>query len=51
MVDVSELKKFEMFSVFSDKQLEQLAKMTEKKKYKANAHVYEHGVEPSICLS
>jgi CRP/FNR family transcriptional regulator, cyclic AMP receptor protein len=43
MVDVSELKKFEMFSVFSDKQLDQLAKMTDKKKYKANAHVYEHG--------
>jgi CRP/FNR family transcriptional regulator, cyclic AMP receptor protein len=43
MVDVSELKKLEIFSIFSDKQLDQLAKMTDKKKFKANSHVYEHG--------
>jgi CRP/FNR family transcriptional regulator, cyclic AMP receptor protein len=43
MVDVSELKKFEVFSVFSDKQLQELAKISEKKTYKVNSHVYEHG--------
>jgi CRP-like cAMP-binding protein len=43
MVDVGELRKFELFGTFSDKQLEEVAKITEKKSYKAGTHVYEHG--------
>jgi len=43
MVDVSELKRFEVFSVFSDQQLDQLAKIAEKKIFKIYSHVYEHG--------
>jgi CRP/FNR family cyclic AMP-dependent transcriptional regulator len=43
MVDVAELKKFEIFGAFSDKQLENLAEITQKKNYKAKEHVYEHG--------
>ena len=43
MVDVSELKRLEVFSVFTDKQLEQVAKITEKKNFKIHSHVYEHG--------
>jgi CRP-like cAMP-binding protein len=43
MVDIGELKKYEIFAAFSDQQLAVLAKITEKQTFKANAHVYEHG--------
>jgi CRP-like cAMP-binding protein len=43
MVDVNDLKKAEVFSVFSEKQLKELAQITETKKFKAQSHVYEHG--------
>lgn len=43
MVDVNDLKKAEVFSVFSDKQLKELAQITETKKFKVQSHVYEHG--------
>jgi CRP/FNR family cyclic AMP-dependent transcriptional regulator len=43
MVKVSDLAKFDLFSVFSDEQMEELAEITEKKTYKKNAHVYERG--------
>jgi CRP-like cAMP-binding protein len=43
MVDVSELKRIELFNVFSDQQLEKLAKITEKQAYGVHSHVYEHG--------
>ncbi len=43
MVDVSEFKRLEIFSVFSDQQLDSLAKITEKMAFNAMTHVYEHG--------
>jgi CRP-like cAMP-binding protein len=43
MVEIGELKKHEIFASFSDKQLESLGKITQKKTFKANSHVYEHG--------
>lgn len=43
MVDTGELKKVELFTVFSDAQLKKVAEITEKKSYKAKAHVYERG--------
>lgn len=43
MVDVAELRKFELFGIFADSQLNQLAKITEKKNYKTFSHVYEKG--------
>jgi CRP-like cAMP-binding protein len=43
MVDVSELKKYEVFSAFSDKQLEQLAMITERITCKVDSHFYEDG--------
>lgn len=43
MVGVSELEKLEFFGIFPQKQLEEVAKITEKKSYKKNDHVYERG--------
>ncbi len=43
MVDVAELKKFEIFAIFSDSQLKELTKITAKNTYKSMAHVYERG--------
>ena len=43
MVEASNLKGLELFSVFSEAHLEELAKITEKKSYKKNDHVYERG--------
>jgi CRP/FNR family transcriptional regulator, cyclic AMP receptor protein len=43
MVDVGELKKVEALSVFSEKQLNEIASVTDKKSYKAKGHIYEHG--------
>jgi CRP-like cAMP-binding protein len=43
MVDSGELKKFELFSVFADSQLQKIAEITEKKTYKRAGHIYEHG--------
>jgi CRP-like cAMP-binding protein len=43
MLDANELKRIDLFSAFSDRQLETLATITEKKTYKAQQHVYEHG--------
>jgi CRP/FNR family transcriptional regulator, cyclic AMP receptor protein len=43
MVDVGELKKIEGMSVFSEKQLSELAGITDKKPYKVKDHIYEHG--------
>ena len=43
MVDISELNKLEFFSAFAAKCLEEIAKITEKKTYKKNDHVYERG--------
>jgi CRP-like cAMP-binding protein len=43
MVEVSDLKQYKIFGRFSDKQLSELAKATEKKVYKKREHVYERG--------
>jgi len=43
MIDVNELKEFEIFDDFSDTQLQDVARMTEKKRYNAKSHIYEHG--------
>ena len=43
MVDVAELNKVEILSIFSEAQLEELSKIAEKKSYKAMAHIYERG--------
>jgi len=43
MAGVSELEKLEFFRIFPQKQLEEIAKTTEKKSYKKNDHVYERG--------
>lgn len=43
MVGVGELAKYELFAVFSEMQLEKISKITEKKSFKAMAHIYEHG--------
>lgn len=43
MVDAAELKKSELFAVFSDAQIEKISKITDKQSFKALAHVYEHG--------
>lgn len=49
MVQISDLKQLDFFKMFSPNQLEALGKITEKKTYKANQHVYEHG-EPAEYL-
>jgi CRP-like cAMP-binding protein len=43
MLEINELRRFELFNAFSDRQLEKLAEITEKQAYKAQEHVYEHG--------
>lgn len=43
MVQTADLKMLDFFKIFSDPQLELIARITEKKAYKAKAHVYEHG--------
>ncbi|HOV86526.1 MAG TPA: cyclic nucleotide-binding domain-containing protein [Syntrophobacteraceae bacterium] len=49
MVEVSELRKFDLFEAFSDAQLEKIAGVTQRKSYKANGRVYESG-EPARYL-
>ena len=43
MVEVNDFKKLDIFNVFSEKQLEELAEITETKAFKKDAHVYERG--------
>ena len=43
MVTVSDLKKLELFGKIKDKQLEEIAEITERKSYKKHSHVYERG--------
>ncbi len=43
MVEASELRELELFSQFSDKLLEELARITEKRAYKTRSHVYNYG--------
>ena len=43
MAEVKELSKFDMFKPFSQSQLEEIAKITQKKTFKRNAHIYERG--------
>lgn len=43
MVEVSGLKKLELFDTLAEKQLEEIAEITEKKSYKKHSHVYERG--------
>ena len=43
MVDVGELKRIEMMSVFSEKQLNEIAGITEKKAFKAKDQICAHG--------
>ena len=43
MVEVNDVKKLDIFNVFSEKQLAELAKITERKKIKKGVHVYERG--------
>jgi len=43
MVKVSDFSKFDMFSVFSDDQLAELSKITEKKSFKKGAQIYQEG--------
>ena len=43
MVEVNDFKKLDVFNVFSENQLAELAEITESKKFNAGAHVYERG--------
>ena len=43
MVKVSDFSKFDMFSVFSDDQLAELSKITEKKSFKKGVQIYREG--------
>ena len=43
MVEVNDFKKWDIFNVFSEKQLSELAGITEIKTFKKDAHVYERG--------
>ncbi|MCG6916035.1 MAG: cyclic nucleotide-binding domain-containing protein [Deltaproteobacteria bacterium] len=43
MVTVSDLKKLEIFKTIKEKQLEEIAEITERKSYKKHSHVYERG--------
>lgn len=49
MADVTDLKQYEIFHSFSDKQLFELASIAEEKAYGKRAHVYERG-EPATHL-
>jgi len=43
MVEINDFKKFDIFNVFSEKQLAELVEITETKAFKKDAHVYERG--------
>ncbi|MGB3400507.1 MAG: Crp/Fnr family transcriptional regulator [Candidatus Deferrimicrobiaceae bacterium] len=43
MIKGSDFNKFDMFSVFSDDQLAELSKITEKKSFKKGAQIYQEG--------
>ncbi|MFC1789075.1 Crp/Fnr family transcriptional regulator [Thermodesulfobacteriota bacterium] len=43
MVKVSDFNKFDMFSMFSDDQLAELSKITEKKSFKKGVQIYREG--------
>jgi len=43
MVEARDLKKIEVFSMFSERQLEELAAIAESKSFKAQSRVYDHG--------
>ena len=43
MVEVNDFKKLDIFNVFSEKQLAELAKITKTKTFEKGAHVYERG--------
>lgn len=43
MVEVNDINKLEIFSVFSEKQLEELSKITEKRTFENGALVYQRG--------
>lgn len=43
MVEVRDLKNMEALSMLNEKQLGELAKLTEKRAFKVNEHIYEHG--------
>jgi len=43
MVEASEMAYFKVFDLLSDEQLEEVAKITEKKRYKIHEHIYERG--------
>ena len=43
MVEASEMAYLKLFDLLSDEQLEEIAKITEKKRYKIHEHIYERG--------
>jgi len=43
MVEASEMAYLKVFDLLSDEQLEEVAKITEKKRYKIHDHIYERG--------
>ena len=43
MVEASEMAYLNVFELLSDEQLEEIAKITEKKSYKMHEHIYERG--------
>jgi CRP-like cAMP-binding protein len=43
MAEVTDLRQYEIFGVFSDDQLSELARISEKKAYKRLEHIYERG--------
>ncbi len=49
MAEVSDLRQYEIFGVFSDDQLSELARISEKKAYKRPEHIYERG-DPATHL-
>jgi len=43
MVEINDLKKFDTFSLFSEDQLAEIAKITEKQTFKKGAQIYQEG--------
>jgi signal-transduction protein with cAMP-binding, CBS, and nucleotidyltransferase domain len=43
MVEVSQMAYLKVFDLLSDEQLEEMAKITEKKRYRIHDHIYERG--------
>ena len=43
MVEVTQIAYLKVFDLLSDEQLEEIAKITEKKRYKIHEHIYERG--------